>query len=256
MKHRYLFSVLSAALLAIPVCAEMQTWTTSDGKTFEAEYINRMGPNAILKTAKGKQIKVPLRRLSEENREYIQLQHPPKFNIEFINISEKVPPPPSSPFVDLFFPSRCFDWTFGVRVKQKDASFDYGHEIFIEYYALGKEVGGDHYVYLSHGESSFTPTKENRGIYSFQAENPVRLQAKALTDQASLRGIEYDGYVVILRDKRGEIIQHSESSKAFFSNIDNIGKLHFPNRFNDEGVRVGASRPKEVLDRGNPWLFK
>ncbi|MDZ8117769.1 hypothetical protein [Pontiella agarivorans] len=256
MKYKRTLLVLSAALFSGSVYAEVRMWTTSEGKTFEAEYVHRLGPTIVLKTAKGKQAKVPLSGLSEEDRAYIQLEQPPEFDIEFIRISEKVPEPPPTPFVDLVFPSRSFDWTFGVRVKQKDAKFDYGHQIFIEYYAMGKEVGGDHYVFLSKEKSSFTPTKENQGIYSFRADDPVRTQTKALTDQASLRGTEYEGYVVILRDERGEIIQYEASKKIFFAHIENIKKLHYPNRFNDEGVRVAASRPKEVIDRGNPWLFK
>ena len=46
-----------------------------------------------------------------------------------------------------------------------------------------------------------------------------------LFDQQSVFPERYSGYVVVITDERGEIIQHAESSKWLFENLDNLRKL-------------------------------
>ena len=59
------------------------TWTTVTGRTMEAEFLTAAGGHAILKSSRRKQIKIPLRRLSEEDRKYIALEVPPDLDINF-----------------------------------------------------------------------------------------------------------------------------------------------------------------------------
>ena len=51
--------------------AEMRIWTSVKGDTIEAEFIKKIGSDIIMKTAQGKQLKIPMRGLSKADHNYI-----------------------------------------------------------------------------------------------------------------------------------------------------------------------------------------
>ncbi len=67
------FSITSAALAmfaAIPVQA--RTWTSSDGRSLEAEFVAKSGNTVTLKRANdGKSFTLPLDKLSDADQEWI-----------------------------------------------------------------------------------------------------------------------------------------------------------------------------------------
>lgn len=78
---------------------EMRTWTRVDGGTLEAGFVVVIGDKAVLRDSRGKQRKIPLVQLSGEDRKFIELANPPKFNIEFSKQSNQrmVTPSPQCP---------------------------------------------------------------------------------------------------------------------------------------------------------------
>ncbi len=75
MKHRYTLLALLLALTGTGVLsAEVRSWTLANGdKTFDAEYVDAEDDRVIL-LIKGKEKKIKLSRLSEEDQEYIRQQ--------------------------------------------------------------------------------------------------------------------------------------------------------------------------------------
>ena len=65
-----------AAVACLVACsaalAESRTWKTTSGKELEAEYVRSSIGIVTLKTAEGKQIRMPLSRLSPEDRAYVR----------------------------------------------------------------------------------------------------------------------------------------------------------------------------------------
>ncbi len=67
----------------------VRIWTSLDGTVIDATLRAVMGNTVVLMTPKGKQLKVPLDKLSSEDREFLALSRPPKFDINFLRSSSQ-----------------------------------------------------------------------------------------------------------------------------------------------------------------------
>ncbi len=221
---------------------QMRGWTTLDGKMVEARLRAVVGTSAVLENAKRKQIKLSLDQLSPEDREYVELTKPPRFDIDFISKSTQIQNPPTAPWGGgTQRPLQMLSYVFGARVKQHSTG-DYSRNLLVEYFAVGKEVDGDNYVLLDRGTSSFIPTRENKKSHEFEGKQ-VEIKRIAYRSSAPMRGTKYAGYLVTLTDERGKIIQHAASNKFLFENLENLETLSRNNHFNTQCIRVIPARP-------------
>ena len=64
-------------LLAFTLTAKetLRTWTSSDGRTLEARYLEMVGTKVRIENASGKQFTVPLTRFSPADQEYARQAH-------------------------------------------------------------------------------------------------------------------------------------------------------------------------------------
>ncbi|MDF7824116.1 SHD1 domain-containing protein [Pontiellaceae bacterium B12227] len=219
--------------------AESRIWNFS-GKTVEGEYINIIGDKLVLKSSKGKTVKVPLVNLSPEDREYLTLLNAPKFVIGFLKKANQrfVETGPFIENVDASFT----DYEFGVRIRQDDRG-DYNYELKVEYWAIGNEVKayGDKYILLDRGESVFTPMVGNDRSHVFTG-NAVELMQHVT--EGEKRGRDYYGYVITVTDIRGEIIIHLESNEWLWEKLEQIKELPVGAFFDKSGLRCHPTRPK------------
>ena len=233
----------------------LRTWTSTDGRTMEAEFKVVIGGQAVLENSTGKQQKIPLEKLSAADRAFIEFENPPRFDINFSKKSTQIPPQPDSPFRGNQdrLPLRMADFTFGANLKQEVAR-SYSHWLRVEYFAFAEEVEGDNYVLLDRQESSFIPSPENKGSFSFHSKEPVRVQSSALWATRPMRGTKYGGYLITVTDERGKIIQYKTSHKWLFESLENLKRVPLGKHFNKEGNRIGPPRPG-LSDRPE-WYFK
>jgi len=63
------------AAATIPCAAEMRTWTSSTGKTIEAEFVNAGNGRVLLRGADGKTMNTSFNTLSKEDQAYIETLH-------------------------------------------------------------------------------------------------------------------------------------------------------------------------------------
>lgn len=136
-------------------------------------------------------------------------------------------------------------------MKPKSA-FNYNHELLIEYFAVGEEIDGDNFILFDRQESRFTPNETNKGIFTFQGE-PIRVKAQQTWPAAPMRGAKYGGFLIIVTDKLGHVIQYNASHEYLYKSVEKLRQLPIGRHFNKKGDRVGPPRPKES-DR-NPWGF-
>ena len=220
----------------------MRVWTGAGGKTLEGEFVTLMAGQAVLRNAKGKQLKIPLEQLSEEDRRYIDLATPPEYGIEFSKKSEQVQPPEESPFIGGDArPYQAFDFVFGAKVRQK-TSRAYGHELKVEYFVFAEEVDGDNYKLVDRQASTFTPTAENKQALEFYGPK-TRIQQQAVRVQAPMRGTKYGGFLITITDERGKIIGHKTSHEWLFENLEALKKIPVGKHFDKGCNRVGPPRP-------------
>ena len=217
----------------------MRTWSLADGRTLEAEYVITIGDQAALELAGGKQIRLPLKELSAEDRGYIDLSNPPEFKIDFTRKSE-----PrfieTSPYLNEPAPNVLL-WTYGAKVHQ-NTSRPYPHPVSIEYYAIGQQhLDSSKYILMEKNSDTFIPTKENDRSHAFRGK-PIELIVYDLNGQK--RGYKPSDYLIILRDARGRIIQHESSSPWLFEHLENLEKLPQGAFFDKTCTRVYPTGPK------------
>ncbi|VGO14446.1 hypothetical protein PDESU_03008 [Pontiella desulfatans] len=236
---------LAALVVLIPlhqVQAEMRVWTSTDGKTVEAEFVSVMGDKLVLKTEKGKTVKIPVAQMSPEDLEFIDLAKAPVFNITFTKQSGQrfVETGPYIENQD----ATIFDYVFGVKMKQTSAR-PYPHELQVEYFAIGAErkTYGDKFILLDRGSSSFTPSRANQLSHEFKGK---KVEVMEYLYDDDYRGRKYNGYLVTVTDKRGIIIAHSETSKWLFENLENLKKLPVGAYFDKTCTRTHPTRPKST----------
>lgn len=216
-------------------------WSTESGKTFEAEYISVMGDQVVLKSLKGKQVRMPYLELSKDDREFIELSNPPEFKMSGVRqSSQRIIE--MSPF-NQSAPPKILDYTFGGKVSQVSAK-PYNYELFVEYYAIGQQYFDDSkFVLLDRQTSSFSPTKENDRSHSFSGE-PIELMSYDM--MAQVFGNKYYGYLIKLVDSTGKTIQVKASSNWMEENVHNLEKIQKGWFFDKTCQRVFPSGPKRT----------
>ena len=137
---------------------------------------------------------------------------------------------------------RILDYVFGVKMKQTSAGF-YGHELTVEYFAIGVQYHDDRkFKLLDRRSSTFTPGKENEYSHQFHGDRPVELVSTQQLGQPS--GIKYKGYLVTVTDERGVIIQHRASNPWLFDNLENLKKIPVGAFIDKTCKRVYPTGPK------------
>ncbi len=221
-----------------------RTWTGTDGKTLVARLVTVIGDKAILEDSRGRQKKIPLDRLSAEDRKFIALATPPKFNIGFSKQSNQRMIK-EGPIIS-GNPPKVLDYVFSAKLAQTSAG-EYNHELKVEFFAIGEETNGDNFIMLDRQESHFTPTKENGRSHSFHGDKVRLLQTVAYFGRGEIRGQKYGGYLIVVTDERGRIIDHGASHKWLIGILDELRTLPFRCHFDKTGIRVPAPRAKTIF---------
>jgi hypothetical protein len=219
---------------------DYRLWNLADGKSLEARLLTNIGGQAVVKTRKGKQVKIPVNRFSPEDIRLIELNQPPKLNIDLIkNIKQKTFSMEHISTSDSIRPpeKRCH---FGVRLKQT-SSGDYNHQLFVDYYVVGQERLGQKYILLDRQSTSFVPARENGRTHEALSEREVVLENFAIDGEP--RGETYATYLITVTDERGEVIAVSAPSSWLLDNLERLQKLGPGNYMNKKCERVFPTRP-------------
>jgi len=229
------------AVLAEPAPVDpVRTWTSMDGKTMKAKFVVVIGDKVVLETPAGKQRKLLLAQLSAEDREYIELAHPPVFNIDFSAKTEQIFTVAGTGSSGL-----CYSRSYQAKVKLKQTSAGvYNHELCVEFFAVGAEIHGDRYVLLDRQKSFFTPNKENGRSNEFTGRS-VEIQDFEMYGQR--RGEKPYGYVITVTDSRGKIIRHKATSEWLYENLENLKGLPLGAYMDKTCTRVFPTGPKRTL---------
>jgi len=216
---------------------KVRAWTGTDGKILEAEFVVVIGDKAVLKDTSGRQRKISLSRLSNEDRLFIELATPPKFNIDFFKKSSKRMLDEGPFVVDPRWLPRLYDYVFGAKLRQTSAG-EYNHELHVELFVVGEEIDGDNYILLDRQESSFTPTKANGRSSEFYGDK-VLVEVRDWSFFADMyRGEKYGGYLVVVTDSRGEVIDYGTSHKWLRGLLGTLREFPVGKHFDKTGART------------------
>jgi len=244
-----LFILFSVVLCLNSVHAEMRTWTSTSGKTFEGEFVVIMGDKVVIKTPKGKQIKVPLSKFSQQDRLFMELENPPEFEIEGGGkSSQHIWPQKKKTYGAGALPG-ALDYTFYAKIKQISSGV-YNQELHVELIAVGTEIDGNNYIFLDRAEGTFIPSEYKNKTFRLETQRKVRLYNYVFYEDGK-RGQKYNGYIITITDVRGEIIAFKSSYKWARQSLESIRTLHSGVHFDKTGTRVFPPRPRAGFQERN-----
>lgn len=217
------------------LCAGSRIWTLQDGRTVEAGFVSLIGGEVSLKNEKGKLIRISADALSAEDRKYIQLEMPPRLDINFSKTTtQRIFPESHSDLPQSYY------FEFETSIKRVSTK-PYDYELVAEFFAIGDEIDGNKHILLDYQRRPFMLTDENNRSFSFSGN---RVELVDYTVGAQRRGEKYGGFLVVVTDVRGEVIAYKASSEEYYENLDNLRNLPVGKYFDRTGTRVFPTPPK------------
>ena len=236
---RYMGLIGMLLVCSFGAMAGLRTWTLPDGRSIEAEFVGVMGGGAVLKTPAGRVDKIKLEELSEEDRTFIELANPPRFELSFRRKTKQKHFSPR--FGSTLLPEIQIN-TFGARVRQRGAGM-YNHELRIEFLAIGKERAGDRHILLDRYSDTFTPSKENSRAHEFWGR-AVELDEYEIYYIDKPRGKKYAGHLILLTDERGELVARQATHAWLLENLDALKQLPVGAYMDKTCKRTFPTRPR------------
>ena len=228
--------------------AELRTWTLKNGKTKEAEYVLIMSDTVILKTKRGRQLKLPINQLSLEDLDWLVLANPPKLKIQIKKRQTSIKfgwmpnlGSNNSPPKDSFFAR-------GVTVT-KESSKPYPNELKIELFSFADEIDGKNFVLLDRVSTNITLSAENEYSCTLWTKK-ARLNDENDWFSQQRRGEKPKGQMVIITDERGVIIDSNISNKWMLDILEELREFPVGKHFNKAGERVWPPQPDIPQDWG------
>jgi len=238
---KILFTV-SLCCFCLVARSEMSTWTLKTGETFEGEYVSLVSQKVAVRNRRGQTIHIPLDKFSEEDIRQFELINPPELVIDFTKSRERRRYPPILWGDEI---PQSYRYDFSATIKQTSI-MPYTHELFAELYLIGREVYGHKRILIDYAEAGFRLDGLNSS-YELKNRKTVELTSFLVGWQALARelGKEFDGYLLIVKDSRGEIIAHRTTSGEYLlENLENLKALPVGAYFDKTCTRCSPTRPK------------
>jgi hypothetical protein len=121
-------------------------------------------------------------------------------------------------------------------------STSYRHELTAEFFVIGKEVHGDKKILLDYQKETFQFSDDsNLGV---ELTSPT-MELTRFPMGGEIRGEEYDGYLALVTDLRGEIIAYKTTDENLIEHVENLRKVPDRKIFDDECNRCMPTRPRK-----------
>jgi len=220
---------------------KMRQWTLKSGRSMEAELIMELGLKTVLKTARGKQVKIPTRELSDADLDYLELASPPPLKITFLKETGKFR------FQDVInpgVPPRLFEITAGVKIEKLNRK-PYTRELKLELFSIANEIDGDNFVLLDRQEGKFGFSGENGEIHEFWGKKAHMRDYMDFV--GNRRGRKFKGHMIVITDERGEIIAQDISNDWMLDIIESLREFPVGRHFDKTGKRVYPPRARPIM---------
>lgn len=235
--------ITAALIISSSAFAEMRLWTDKDGKTIEAEFVRITGDKVVLKQVNEKELEVSLDTLSEQDRRFAILQAPPKIEIDVNTDVDRS----NKGYGNYGAGYQVQKETISADVKvRKTSSNPYEAPLISEVFLIGQLEQQEHYIILNRSRSQFTFTGDNKREYVYSSGEVSLKQLEA----GSQMGVEYRGYLAVVKDRAGNIVEIKSNKPGFEKNADVIMESQRGDTFDKEfkPLRRKATR-KDMQDK-------
>lgn len=203
-----LIAAVVLAGLALPAFTEARTFTSTDGRTIEGEVVRVEKETALLKLAGGRTVNVPFRLLVDADRAYLEDWVRQEALNRIPRVDVKVESNKRDTVVQQGYDDRRGSVQFEIEVTNEERNFT------IEGAKATLVVFGD---YLYEDDALLVMQKVEFKDIKIAFSESKRLAAKQVRYEYDKRdythGVKYDGYVFVLKNSAGKVIDVSGSSE-------------------------------------------
>jgi hypothetical protein len=185
--------ILLLLVLCNSVFAEFRIWENAEGKTVEAEFVTMSDDNVTLRNRDGKIFQAPILSLSMSDQEFLKTGISPVLDIDVDKRDKSID-----------------HWKmthYDISVKVKNA-YGYKGNLTAIFIVVGKIKANGLYVILERTSSQWACTNGTSHLLKSQG---------VLFTQDS---VMIDGYVVVVKNERGDIVNYESSNPAYTDHMN------------------------------------
>jgi len=218
--------------------AQMRDWVDKDGKMVKAEFVRKEVESVVLLKEDGTELKVAYSDLSEEDQKVVMLLTPPRIEINM------------EPSVDTYtvgyLGNDGYDYTVQYQVVEpsvvlrKKSTDHYYAELTLELVILGRVREIDRFLIIDRSRTPFRFTGQTSYEFIYSGYPLDLRQVKGSWKS----GVEYEGYLVAVRDSRGVLIAVKASKAALEQNADAVMAAEVGSMLTDD-LRV--IQPRRIM---------
>jgi hypothetical protein len=233
-----LLTMVASFTMGDPAPDTIREWTDRDGKTIKAEYVRTEVESVILRREDGSEFKVSMQALSDPDLQFVRLQTPPRI---LINMEPSV-----DTYTVGYLGNDGYDYTVKYQVVEpsvllrKTSTEPYEAPLEMEVILLGRIREVDRYIII---DTAVIPFKF-AGKQSYEvtyAGYPVDLRQVSGSWRS---GVEYEGYLVIIRDSRDKLVAVKASKIALEQNADGLRDAQVGSMLTD---KLKVIKPRIVI---------
>lgn len=223
--------------------AETRIWKDKEGNEVEAELVKVSGSDVYLRSPDGKELKkVKLEDLSPKDQKYAQINTPPKLRLS-VSVN-----------TDRRNESHNFDRRHSLTVQkeevqceatvEKASSDPYEPKLKAILFTFGTVERKDLYVVLDRTLSPFSFGGEAGNTHRFEG-GEINLRQTEFSSADSARGVEYEGYVLLVVDVKGNLLDVKGSRSFFEKNVEKLNAMKRGDLFDEDFNLVTRKEKKE-----------
>lgn len=231
-------TALSLASLAGNARAELREWTDRGGKTVMAEFVRREVESIVLRKEDGTELKVAYRSLSDPDQQVVMLLTPPRMEI-YVE-------PHVNTYTVGYLGNDGYDYTVQYEVVdpsvllRRTSTERYDAPLTLELVILGRIREIDRYLIIDSSKTPFAFTGKTGYEFTYRGY-PLDLQQIKGSWKS---GVEYEGYLVAVRDSRGILIAVKGSKLALEEHADEVIVAEIGSMLTDE---LKVIKPRRVM---------
>ena len=234
--------------------SEMRIWKDKDGNTYKAEYVRELFDKLTLKTEDGKEVRLPVEAFSEHDQKYLRVMVPPKVEIDFSK-KTRIKPKPEELFDN---DNDTISIITGTVVITKKSKRPFTSGLTAEIFLIAEELDGDNYIILSKTDVRFLLNDQNENTCTIKLD-PVE-PCRFFNDNNMLRGEKYAGYLIVISDAKGTVLQTKTDLTGgwidqpdVIKNLQELAVRGAPSirsrHFDKTGAKAEVPRPKFAIPK-------
>ncbi len=234
---RIVFGIVVFSVLRVGVsCAESRIWTSKKGDAIEAEYVKMFGDKVVLKTNKGKTLKVSVAGLCAADREYLASVVPPRIEVIVdVDVNRET----ESSGYSYERKSEAIKCSVILKkTNQEPCSRKFTAHIYV----FAKKERGNTRWLISCVKESVSFADENVAQFKTPVARVQYINAGYIDNQ----GFRYEGYLVVVADDAGQVVAMESNQGKYEKNWSKI---------KDANKGAQFDRDFDLLDgeRHNSW---